>query len=218
MSSVVKRISFEEPSVCERDWYRYAACKAIDDHVKALFYKCFDEARDQLRYQVCYRELPVRIQGDVCDFEAFRVTSTALAKRLSDCTGVIVFAATVGVPLDRLIARYCRLSPAKALMLDAIGTERIEALCDVFCQEVAGDRGKVRFSPGYADVPLAVQRDIFRLLDCEKNIGLCLNDSLLMSPSKSVTAFIGLSDTPAPSVSHKCERCPERDCAFRGDV
>ena len=36
------------------------------------------------------------------------------------------------------------------------------------------------------------ERDIFRLLDCPRRIGLSLNESLLMSPSKSVTALIGI--------------------------
>jgi len=43
-----------------------------------------------------------------------------------------------------------------------------------------------------------MQRDIFAVLDCPRKIGLSLNGSLLMSPSKSVTAIIGIAgDTPA---------------------
>lgn len=34
---------------------------------------------------------------------------------------------------------------------------------------------------------------IFSLLDCPKRIGVTLGDTLLMSPSKSVTAFIGIT-------------------------
>ena len=49
-----------------------------------------------------------------------------------------------------------------------------------------------RFSPGYGDLPLETQRDVFRLLDCERKIGVWLNESLLMTPSKSVTAIFGL--------------------------
>ena len=50
-----------------------------------------------------------------------------------------------------------------------------------------------RFSPGYGDLPLDVQKNIFPLLDCERKIGLTLNESLIMSPSKSVTAFVGMA-------------------------
>ncbi|MBO5857729.1 MAG: Vitamin B12 dependent methionine synthase activation subunit, partial [Clostridia bacterium] len=42
------------------------------------------------------------------------------------------------------------------------------------------------------DLELTTQKDIFKILDCSKKIGLTLNDSLLMSPTKSVTAFVGI--------------------------
>ena len=41
----------------------------------------------------------------------------------------------VGADIDRLIAKHSRLSPSRALMLQAIGAERIEALCDAFCND-----------------------------------------------------------------------------------
>ena len=54
---------------------------------------------------------------------------------------------------------------------------------------------KPRFSPGYGDLPLSMQTDIFRVLDCPRKVGLTLNNSLLMSPSKSVTAIMGIHKT-----------------------
>ena len=98
--------------------------------------------------------------------------------------------------LDRLIARYSSLSPVRALCLQAIGAERIESLCDTFqtelCYATFHGRIHARFSPGYGDLPLDFQREIFRTLDCPRRIGLSLSESLLMSPSKSVTALIGI--------------------------
>ena len=55
-----------------------------------------------------------------------------------------------------------------------------------------GRKTKPRFSPGYGDFPLDFQRDIFATMSLAKNIGITLNNSLLMSPSKSVTAVIGI--------------------------
>ena len=51
---------------------------------------------------------------------------------------------------------------------------------------------KPRFSAGYGDFPLSAQKEIFGMLDCARQIGLTLNDSLLMSPTKSVTSIVGL--------------------------
>ena len=83
-------------------------------------------------------------------------------------------------------------------MMQAIGAERIEALCDAFCDDMEKEMGvslRPRFSPGYGDLPLSVQKDIISLLEAPKRIGLSLNDSLLMSPTKSVTAFAGISNS-----------------------
>lgn len=112
---------------------------------------------------------------------------------------MIIFAATIGVGVDRLISKYSRLSPTKALCFQAIGAERVEALCDEFCNKMKtelekdGEKVKPRFSPGYGDLPLETQKMIFSLLDCPKRIGVTLGDTLLMSPSKSVTAFVGIT-------------------------
>lgn len=185
---------YEAPLIDETEVLRYAGYKfkkeeEVDTETRSLLAACLKELEGKLEYKVCYRELPVALDEDVCDFGFFQVTSNQLARHLSGSRRVIVFAATLGVGIDRLITKYSSLSPAKALMFQAIGAERIEALCDAFCGELGAKR---RFSPGYGDLPLATQKDIFTVLACEKKIGLTLNSSLLMSPSKSVTAFVGL--------------------------
>lgn len=220
MNGEVLSKSYPPPPLCRRDMLRYAGCRGeADGETAALLEDCLREAEGKLAYRVCYRELAVTICGDICDFGLFRVESRSLAGNLKGCDTVLLFAATVGVELDRLIARYGRLSPAKALLLQAIGAERIEALCDVFCREMAQERGmalRPRFSPGYGDVPLTAQRQIFAVLDCPGRIGLTLNDSLLMSPSKSVTAFVGLT-AGGPTVGGcTCATCEKTDCLYRG--
>ena len=180
---------------CEKEILRYAKSDISDSETLSLVRECISEARGILKYKVCYRELSVEVRGAVCDFESFSVSSRDLSKNLEDCKKVIIFAATVGIEFDRLIAKYSRLSPAKALIFQAIGAERTEALCDAFSKEITREYNlpaKPRFSPGYGDLPLEIQKNLFALLDCERKIGLTLTDSLLMSPSKSVTAFIGI--------------------------
>ena len=57
---------------------------------------------------------------------------------------------------------------------------------------VDGKSLRTRVSPGYGDISLTMQKDIFAILDCERKIGITLNEDLLMSPSKSVTAIAGI--------------------------
>lgn len=223
MSPTVFTKSYDAPPLCEREILRYAGCKGGDSALDEPLRACIGEAKDAFRYRVCYTCLPVRAADGVCDFGVFSLKSEQLAKNLAGCEGVLLFAATVGVGIDRLIAKYGRVSPAKALLFQALGAERIEALCDVFCDDAAKELNvglRPRFSPGYGDLPLAAQKDIFAVLDCGKRIGLSLNDSLLMSPSKSVTAFAGLSgdanETPSPAA--RCAACGKQNCAYRGTL
>ncbi len=224
--------SYKEPPFCEKEILRYAGCKSSDDELLQLLRTCIEEVREKLAYKVCYMELPVTITAKNCDFTCLTVQSENLAKNLQGCKTVVLFGATLGVEIDRFIAKYGRLSPSKALMLQAVGAERIEALCDAFCEDIAKEKNmalKPRFSPGYGDLSLEVQRELFGILDCSKRIGLSLNDSLLMSPSKSVTAFAGLVE-PANSIKHSttteiaegtktinnCAACSKTDCEYRG--
>ena len=160
---------------------------------EALLGECISEVSDKLVYNVCYQKFPFEKQCETLNLGFAQVNSADLAKNLDGCDGILLFAATVGVELDRLIMKYCKISPVKALIFQAIGAERIEKLCDQFCKDMAKEENiKPRFSPGYGDLPLDLQKEIFAALDCGKNIGLTLNDSMLMSPTKSVTAIVGI--------------------------
>lgn len=218
MSSVVFSKTYKAPPFCEKEILRYAGCKAAGGETEALLRECIDQTEGKLTYKVCYRNLSVTTEGAECDFGVFRLNSAQLAHHLEDCQKVILFAATIGVEIDRLIAGYGRLSPSKALMFQAIGAERIEALCDAFCADVAKQYHmavKPRFSPGYGDLPLECQKEIFAILDCERSIGLTLSDSLMMLPTKSVTAFVGLGGKDKQN-SNKCSACDKPNCTFRG--
>ncbi len=211
--------SYSPPPVECREILRYAGAKVGSPEIIGIMEECLGEIEGRLAYRVCFGEFPVNRRDGIIDLGFARTDSSDLGKNLADCRRVVVFAATVGIELDRLIARCVRLSPVKALMLQAIGAERIEALCNVFSAEVAelaareGLHARPRFSPGYGDLPLELQRDIFAALDCPKHIGLTLNESLLMSPSKSVTAIIGIGGQEADCPSG-CAACGQKDCTF----
>lgn len=203
-----------------REILRYAGSKEVGA-VTELARSCIAEAVPMCRGSVCWCEVDVGISSGEVDLSFAKTDSRALAKNLGGCRRAVIFGATVGLEADRLIKRYSRLDTARAVMLQAIGAERIEALCDAFCADIeenAAARGlftRPRFSPGYGDLPLEIQRDFVRVLDCKRKIGVTLNESLLMSPSKSVTAIIGLSDKPCGVASGGCGYCGKRDCAYR---
>lgn len=213
--------AFSLPPLRREEALRYAGVKTPTPELSVLLEDAWKEAEPLLSGKVCWQEFPMMTDGDRIDLGFIKLRSDSLESHFSGCERVMVFAATLGLPLDRLIARYSPLSPARALMLQAIGTERVEALCNVFCEEIrkeaesSGLCTTSRFSPGYGDLPLSLQQDIFRVLDCPRRIGLSLNESLLMSPSKSVTAMIGIGQRLSCQPSIGCEGCGKNDCIHR---
>lgn len=218
MMTPVQRWSAPLPEVDLREMLRYAACRAPDEQVTALAASAAEEGCRVLRPALCWREMPLTVTAHRVDLGFTAFDSQKLAAVLTGCDRVVIFAATMGLELDRLIARHGRLSPARGLMLQALGAERIEALCDSFCDFLAAEYAPLtvrrRFSPGYGDLPLENQRAFFDVLQCHKEIGLYLNESLLMSPTKSVTAIVGLGRSADCSPAG-CSACEKKDCVMR---
>ncbi|MBQ8605802.1 MAG: hypothetical protein IJ408_03615 [Clostridia bacterium] len=197
MSFTVITKTYKLPDVCESEALRYAGCREGDPAMAELLKNALQKTEAGKDHRVCYCVLPVSIHKNVCDLGAFSVKSRALAKNLTGCNEVILFAATVGVEFDRLIARQMLISPAEAIMLDAVGTERVEALCDCFCEDMEKELGKKlapRFSPGYGDLDIDCQNTVCEVLGTAKAIGVTVSDSIMLSPAKSVTAFVGIKE------------------------
>lgn len=186
---------YDSIPVDKREILRYMGCREEDSRIMSLIDDALKEAESGLTYRVCYGEFEIKAENDTVAFPFNTVRSVSLFNRLKGYSRAIVFSATVGINIDRLIFKYGKLSPSRAVVLQAIGAERIEALCDAFCDDIKKERQgvTVRFSPGYGDLPLELQRDIITTLGSTKKIGLTLNESLLMSPSKSVTAVFGVT-------------------------
>lgn len=168
------------------------------------------------------RIYPLKLAGDKgVDFFCFQSESRDLHKNLCGCERVILFAATLGSEVDRLIRRYSRLEVSKALIVQAAAAALVEAYCDgenerlrvEFLKE--GCYLRPRFSPGYGDFPLSVQKDLLRALEAEKRVGITLTDSYLMIPSKSVTAVIGIGRDKTGCEKQGCEACGKADCQYR---
>ncbi|MBR4910172.1 MAG: Vitamin B12 dependent methionine synthase activation subunit [Clostridia bacterium] len=212
--------NYAAPPVNKKEILRYAGAKDGRDLPAGLLEDVLAEAEGSVEYKVCWSFTSVKTGDGICRFDTFFAPSADLCKCLAGCDRAIIFAATAGVGVDRLISKYGRVSPLKALLFQALGAERIEALCDTFCEDISKSEGVMltpRFSPGYGDFDISYQKDIFALLDCRKYIGLTLSGSMLMTPSKSVTAIAGLTEA-AGEKTGKCDLCGNKDCAYRGNI
>ena len=152
------------------------------------------------------------------------IRSRSLARNLRGCTRVCLFAATIGPAPDRLIARESVRSMSRAVVVQAAAAAMIEGYCDEINRQIAEEAGREelhcrpRFSPGYGDVPLTVQREIAQILQMGKRAGITLTEGLLMMPSKSVTALVGLSPSRTSCILQGCEACGMREsCQYSRD-
>ena len=126
---------------------------------------------------------------------------TTLLRHLEGCAEAYLACGTLGPGLDALQRRVSVTSGADALIVQAIGAALIERHMDAVEDEIRaelapGESLLTRYSPGYGDFPFEAQRSILALLDTPRKIGVSLTDSLLMVPSKSVSAVIGVTKTP----------------------
>jgi len=218
---MIVREEFALPPVHRPEVFRYAGIREVNTRWEEELDRQLAQCADVFDGRVCWDRFPVTVDGDRVDMTFAAAHSRALARNLQGCSEVILFAATVGIGIDRLIRRSVAGKVSDAVWLQAIGAERIEALCDTFCEaqralaEKEGFYLRPRFSPGYGDLPLTLQTAIFRTLDCSRQIGLSLTESLLMVPGKSVTAVVGICDKPCHPGTLGCSYCGKKDCAFR---
>lgn len=149
------------------------------------------------------------------------IQSKHLTQHISGCKQAAVFAATLGAQADLLIQKYNRIDMSKAVILQACAAAVIEAYCDEQQEQILSPTEqqtlylRPRFSPGYGDFPLTYQTALLSVLDCQKRIGLTVMDSLILAPSKSVTAIIGITHEETTCHIARCMTCQSKNCPFR---
>lgn len=161
--------------------------------------ECVNQLKSVAVCRYCYVKLPVSFSSsDSFNIGPLFVQSKALGKNLSGCNEAYIFAATIGSEADRLIARLGVSSPARQFITDAAASSLAEGLCDRVNEllvKKSGGQCRPRFSPGFGDFPLDYQPKLLSLTDATKQIGVTLTNTLFLTPSKSVTAIIGVKTT-----------------------
>lgn len=166
------------------------------------------------RFSVLADDLGIRLD------EAVRIESGSLARLMAYSRECWVMAVTLGPEVDRRILLAQKQDMLDGMALDACASVRADALCDevegeIFRELREGEHPTMRFSPGYGDAPLTASADLIALLDATRRIGLAMTRSYMMTPIKSVTALIGISDQNEDR-TRDCSRCSAKpDCPYR---
>ena len=207
---------------------RYMGYHGITDiapEIRAKIDKAVEQISLQSHPRIISKEFPVTLEGNDVTIHAgpedVVFHSEGLARNLNGCCGAVLLAATIGPACDMLVRRASVTSAADASVYQAAGAAAIESFLDDYndklkaSYEAQGLFLRPRFSPGYGDLKLDHQKDWFRLLDITKQIGIELTDSLLMVPTKSVTAIIGIGYDKNAIKCSGCSGCNRKDsCAY----
>ncbi len=195
---------------------------AIDDRTLDLVSSSFKELEQAAGRRIVYRIFDVSFEdADRMKIGTMNIVSQKLGINLKGCERAALLGATLGAGVDRLLRRYSLTDMARAVVLQACAAALLEEYLDGWQEEFrkiwkeGGSYLRPRFSPGYGDFSIGHQEEILRMLDAPKKIGLSVTDGNMLTPSKSVTAVIGLSRSLAPCHQKGCAECGKADCVYR---
>ena len=129
--------------------------------------------------------------------ERLRIESKSLYDLLKHAEKIIVLACTIGDELSKKADSLMKTNISDAVILDAFGSEAVEEVVESINKNLkmqmhlTGYKLTKRYSPGYGDLSLNDQPKILSFVESSK-IGISVDNTLIMKPEKSITAFIGL--------------------------
>lgn len=184
----------------------------LDDKMTRLFDSCEKEVLKTAKPKYLYKiiELP----------NEELTAGEDIKNHLSGCTRAALICATLGADIDKMI-RISQISDmARAVVLDSFSSVAVEQVCRELDKALAEQYPEYnftfRYSPGYGDYPVELQKTFLSLLDAPRKIGLSANENYLLIPSKSVTAIAGMSKMKIERKKRGCAVCDMRDrCKYR---
>lgn len=199
----------------------YGNC-AVDDKTLQMIEASFKGLESIAEKKSIYRIFEVKGIGEnTFSIGKMVIQSKNLQTNLKDCKEVVLFGATLGSEVDRQIRKLELIDMSKAVVWQACAATYLEEYCDeiqVQIEKKMNAEGKYirpRFSPGYGDFSILHQKDLLTMLETPKQIGLAMTDGYMLTPTKSVTAVMGISKTKERCHKKGCEACDREDCTYR---
>lgn len=184
----------------------------MNENMEKLLDVCEKEIIEHASPKYLYKKIPLD--------NSPLIVGNSVKKHLKNCGEAFLICATIGAKIDKLIRSASVTDMAEAVVLDAMASAAVEQICDKLDKKIAEENPDkyftFRFSPGYGDYPIELQGKFLSLLDAPRKIGLCATENSLLTPTKSVTAIMGVSDVPVEKQRRGCAACNlNKTCKFR---
>lgn len=165
------------------------------------------------------QEVSFHDQGFCCRNIHFE-THHAIASCLYQSSQLAVFIGTAGGSLEKLTKQYVNEGDiVSSYIVDTCGSVMAEAVAGKLHATV-GEIAKAqwlnvtnRYSPGYCHWSVSEQHKLFSLMPRDF-CGVCLTESSLMMPTKSVSGVIGIGQQVSKK-AYACDSCDMPDCLLR---
>lgn len=214
-------------SINKSEVLRYLGYKGqcIDENLNQKINQCIDETKENIDLKYVYEVYDIKnnTKSHIVEFKNsnLKFESKDISELLKDCDKCILMSATLGFNIEKTIRTYSYKNLTKGVIIDACATTSIEEACDIIQDNILQDVSKenktltMRYSPGYGDLDIRVNKDILNILNAQRKIGITVTDTGIMIPRKSVVALIGISNKKEES-KRTCENCSNRtNCKFR---
>ena len=191
--------------------------KKIDMKLGAAFSKCnYDNMSDELKAlmeNACNDVIKIaspKAVFEVFDIDSiceenekvsfadteFVLTGKSICKHLKGSKKAVFMAATLGTDVDRLIKKETVSKLEYAVFLDGLAGALVEMVCDetekIISDTYNPESMTYRFGLGYGDLSIEYEEEFLRLIKAGSYLGLCVTESNLLIPCKSVACIIGL--------------------------
>ena len=190
-----------------------------DEQTESVLNACIPALNSAARFLSVHIRVDVGMQGECIALGPLKLTSRSLARNLEGCQEAYLFAATLGAGVDRLMQKYLKTDLPAAVVLQACAAALLESCCDEAQADLENKLCpslmlRPRFSPGYGELSLDCQPDILRVLDAPKKIGLSCTGTNMLTPTKSITAIMGIRPGERQAIKH-CSVCNLEQCAYK---
>lgn len=213
-------------AIPKKEVLRYLGHKnqEINGNIDRLIDETIKEAKELVNPKkvVARYKITINDTGVSLDNTNLILTGEDIKNHLKYSKDIYIMAVTLGSAIEKKIAYYEKIDLTKAVILDSCATTAVEEFCDLIeedIKKIAESEHKgitFRYSPGYGDLPIDIQKDFLDTLNATKTIGLTVSSHNLLMPRKSVTAIIGLIPKDRAINKRTCEVCSNyNNCKFR---
>lgn len=192
-----------------------------DENMQRILDSCQRDLLNAARPDYVYKIFDINENCDIEDCE-FQLVGEDIRKHLKGCDKVAFMCVTISSDVDKLIRRNQITSMTNAIIIDAMASAMVEQVCDQVEDYIRAEFSDEysftwRFGLGYGDFPLEGQKQFLDVLNAPKQIGVCVNDGLMLTPTKSVTCIIGIGKNKhLNSTERGCNSCNFRErCQYR---